>query len=145
MRADQDKSRRGEPVLIIGAHGITYTPPLLGTIEWGNDREGYSVCTEPAGARFQAQKRDIQPDPGGSRPLWERRRAEDGEAARAAQQMLIDEARCAVIEAAMAREGFRPAAVVTDNLFDACMQLHLAERKLLAVERLGVRNTTEDT
>jgi hypothetical protein len=69
MRAIEEcKERRGEPVIVtVGVHD------LPGTIEWGDDAHGYSVCTEPAGARYVVSKREIRPDPGGERPLWTRR------------------------------------------------------------------------
>lgn len=62
------RERRGEPVKIT-IRGREF----LGTIEWGDDRRGYSVMTEPAGARFQVKKNDLTPDPGGERPLWTKR------------------------------------------------------------------------
>lgn len=66
MKTFEDhKERRGEPVRFT-RDGHEY----VGTIEWGNDHQGYSVCTEPGGARFQVAAKDIRPDPGGERPLW---------------------------------------------------------------------------
>lgn len=62
------RERRGEPVQITIRGRV-----LLGTIEWGDDRRGYSVMTEPAGARHWVSKRELVPDPGGDRPLWVKR------------------------------------------------------------------------
>ena len=65
------RERRGEPVrATVKRH--TYDA----TIEWGDDRRGYSVCLDPGGARFIVGAKDLAADPGGSRPLWERREAE---------------------------------------------------------------------
>jgi hypothetical protein len=117
----QDTERRGEPVLVHREHGHIFNPPLRGTIEWGSDERGYSVCTEPAGARFQVQAKDFVPDPGGSRPLWERRRAE---------------------YAAMVHEGLRATDDKTMGLSDACAALDAAEKRLMAVKLLGARTVT---
>lgn len=69
MKTIEDyKERRGEPV-IVQVHGSR----LEGTIEWGNDTLGYMVCTEPGGARFRVYPKEMQSDPDGERPLWERR------------------------------------------------------------------------
>lgn len=73
MAIEDHKERRGEPVCIDIDRGKNGTSTLEGTVEWGNDREGYSVATEPAGARYQVQAKDMRSDPGGVRPLWARR------------------------------------------------------------------------
>jgi hypothetical protein len=141
MRSDQDKSRRGEPVLL---NANQSGPPLLATIEWGNDQGGYSVCTEPGGARFQVQKNDITPDPGGSRPLWERRRAEDGETARVAAKAQVTSAEREVVEAAMAVMGFRgPSSTAHLDLHAACVALDKMEKRLKTVTIMGARHSTE--
>jgi hypothetical protein len=138
-----DKERRGEPVLLLRDAGHAFDPPLLGTIEWKH-RESFSICTEPGGARFQASERDFKPDPGGRRPLWERRRAEDGEAVRREALLAVTRARDEVVEAAMVAAGFRgtsPAA--HDALNEACVALNKAERKLRAAAMLGMRIVPE--
>jgi len=66
------KERRGEPVTFV-LHSQRGDQVLAGTIEWGDEVRGYSVCTEPAGARFIVQAKTLRPDPGGERPLWKRR------------------------------------------------------------------------
>jgi hypothetical protein len=138
----QDTERRGEPVLVHREHGHVFNPPLRGTIEWGSDERGYSVCTEPAGARFQVQAKDFDPDPGGSRPLWERRRAEDGETVRKAAQERVTRAEREVLYAAMVHEGLRVADDKTMGLSEACAALDAAEKRLMAVKLLGARTVT---
>ena len=75
MTIEDHRERRGEPVKIT-VRGET----LLGTIEWGDDRRGYSVMTEPAGARFQVSRHALVVDVGGVRPLWTKRQAKKAEA-----------------------------------------------------------------
>lgn len=139
-----DKARRGEPVLLLREGAFAFDPPLRGTIEFRH-RDMYSICTEPGGARYQASERDFQVDPGGSRPLWERRRAEDGETVRREALNAVSRAREEVAEAAMVAAGFRgwtsPAAHL--ELRDACVTLNKAERALRAVNMLGVRTAPE--
>lgn len=139
-----DRKRRGEPVLLHADGAFTYDPPLLGTIEWGNDRGGYSICTEPGGARFVVGKSAFVPDPGGVRPLWERRRAEDGENVRAEIQTQINDAERNVVHAAMIAAGFRaPLGAVGFDLATACSTLNAAEKRMKLVQILGVRTVSE--
>ena len=71
MTIEDERERRGEPVKI-----TVRGQELIGTIEWGNERRGYSVMTEPAGARYQVTRFEIRTDPGGVRPLWTKRHPE---------------------------------------------------------------------
>jgi len=69
MRTFEDcRKRRGEPVLV-----EVCGRSVPGTIEWGDEYRGYSVATEPGGARFVVAAGLVRPDPGGLRPLWEKR------------------------------------------------------------------------
>ncbi len=78
MRQIEDcKERRGEPVLVHSEQGAKLPKEFPGTIEWGDDKLDYMVCMEPAGARFRLRKDDFRSDPGGKRPLWERRMHEE--------------------------------------------------------------------
>lgn len=67
------KTRRGEPVL------VEYNGKWLpGYVEFGDGgREGISIAVEPGGGRFVLYGNDcrdrVRPDPGGERPLRDRR------------------------------------------------------------------------
>lgn len=78
MRQMEDaRERRGEPVLVHSEQGAKLPKEYPATIEFGDDAIGYMVVMEPAGARFRLTKDDFRADPGGKRPLWERRRYEE--------------------------------------------------------------------
>jgi hypothetical protein len=73
MMAEQDKARRGQPVLVTLDDGRE----CPGTIEWGDaihtDMSVYLEQDGRSGGRVQIRRGQacrVRPDPGGIRPVW---------------------------------------------------------------------------
>lgn len=61
MTPEEERDRRGEPVIVYGKKG---------TIEWGGVAKLASIYYEQGGRIVGVAKHDIEPDPGGERPVW---------------------------------------------------------------------------
>lgn len=63
MIPEEERDRRGEPVTVGGRPG---------TIEWGGITLPASIYFEQGGRDACVPLREIEPDPGGARPVWQR-------------------------------------------------------------------------
>lgn len=61
MIPEEETTRRGEPVIVYGRKG---------TIEWGGVTKLASIYCEAGGRLVRVRLSEIQPDPGGARPVW---------------------------------------------------------------------------
>jgi small nuclear ribonucleoprotein (snRNP)-like protein len=73
MMAEEDKARRGEPVIVTLEDGRE----MPGTIEWGDavhrDMSVYLEKDGHSGGRVQIRcglAHRVRPDPGAARPVW---------------------------------------------------------------------------
>lgn len=67
MIPEDETARRGEPVLVVDDSGHE----RKGTIEWGGVTQRASIYLEVGGRIVNVLPRDIRPDPGGERLVWD--------------------------------------------------------------------------
>lgn len=67
MIPEDERTRRGEPVIVIDGG-----KERKGTIEWGGVTRPASIYCEAGGRLVRVALKDIRPDPGGERPVWQK-------------------------------------------------------------------------